>query len=456
MNNELQELFRLLRRNGVMPAGELLSQLQRVRPTMSRAFLANLLKKASQQIVRGGSGRRTSYALRRPIRQILPAIPVYAVDETGRVDVAGELVALEQGGFYYALPTRFPWPLEDGMQDGWFEGLPYMFDGMRPQGFLGRSFAAHHHVTLQIEADPTTWSDDDALYALSIYGGDTSGNFILGDQALRVFRQSQAQGTQLVTEYDTYDAYDEYVNSFAAGEFPKFTCFREYQGQHHHVIVKFSGDSSSPEVQRWADLLICEHLALEVLRETNHIRSSASRIIQNQQRTFLEVERFDRIGKFGRSAFCSWGAINGAMFGLDQLSWDVAAGKMLAAGLIDAANADSILTLYYFGKLIANSDMHSGNLAFQIDDQSEKPMFKVSPAYDMLPMLYAPVRGVELPRREFKPELPLLDNKAWRTAAVLATMFWERASEDQRVSDDFRRICKENLVILRNAIEQFS
>lgn len=90
----------------------------------------------------------------------------------------------------------------------------------------------------------------------------------------------------------------------------------------------------------------------------------------------------------------------------------------------------------------ANNDMHEGNLAF-------RPGLSLAPVYDMLPMAYAPMRGGELPRRDFHPSLPLpAEADAWKQAATAAIGFWESGSEDVRISDDFRRICDENRRIL--------
>ncbi len=33
------------------------------------------------------------------------------------------------------------WPVPDEARDGWWEGLPYPFYDMRPQGYMGRQFA---------------------------------------------------------------------------------------------------------------------------------------------------------------------------------------------------------------------------------------------------------------------------------------------------------------------------
>ncbi|MGK7521002.1 HipA domain-containing protein, partial [Salmonella enterica] len=55
-------------------------------------------------------------------------------------------------------------------------------------------------------------------------------------------------------------------------------------------------------------------------------------------------------------------------------------------GIIDAVAHQQIEKIWAFGRLIANSDMHAGNLSFYYSDA---PM-ALAPVYDMLPMAYAP------------------------------------------------------------------
>lgn len=51
---------------------------------------------------------------------------------------------------------------------------------------------------------------------------------------------------------------------------------------------------------------------------------------------------------------------------------------------------------------IANTDVHTGNLSFRPQAQLE-----LAPAYDMLPMLYAPLPNGEVPALTFEPPPPL-------------------------------------------------
>jgi hypothetical protein len=113
-------------------------------------------------------------------------------------------------------------------------------------------------------------------------------------------------------------------------------------------------------------------------------------------------------------------------------------------GLIGEAAERDIQRIWHFGQLIANTDMHDGNLAF-------RPGLALAPVYDMLPMHYAPVRGVELPERQFAPPLPLpAERDVWQEAARAAIGFWERAARDARISEAFRHTCSRNAQIVEN------
>ena len=101
--------------------------------------------------------------------------------------------------------------------------------------------------------------------------------------------------------------------------------------------------------------------------------------------------------------------------------------------------------LWHFGQLIGNTDMHDGNLSFQPTPNQAGPGLRLAPAYDVLPMLYAPVRGVELPPRTYAPKLPLpADQEAWHQAAQAASQFWALAAADARISAPFRATCESN------------
>jgi hypothetical protein len=71
---------------------------------------------------------------------------------------------------------------------------------------------------------------------------------------------------------------------------------------------------------------------------------------------------------------------------------------------------------------------------------------------DVLPMLYAPQRGVELPERTFAPDLPLpAERELWQQAADAAIDFWSRAATDTRISGGFRQTCALGAAAVRRA-----
>lgn len=421
-------------------AGELLKRLGISRPSLMRA-----IKELDGQVVSRGRARRTTYAARRAIRGKQEPLPLYSIDELGRAHELGILEPIYPAGCAMTLPAEFPWPRDDEMTYGWFRGLPYPLGDMRPQGFLGRNFAHQNAAILQVDEAVNRWSEDDVLYVLSVVGWDQPGNYILGEQSLRRFLAEQQQGPHFLTDQEITTVYPQralqalnfgVADSSAAGEFPKFTA-RRWRDKPTHVIVKFSGADSSPQEQRWADLLVCEHLALETISDTLHLKAAQSRIYQMDKRTFFEVDRFDRHGEFGRSGVCSWSELNAALFGQTG-GWSDGAEALLKASYISDETAQQIKLLEQFGRLIANSDMHDGNLAFL-------PDLSLAPAYDMLPMMYAPLRGVELVERKFQPALPLpKERSTWIQAAEAATVFWYRVESDQRISNSFRAIAKAN------------
>jgi hypothetical protein len=447
------DLLQILRLARVISGAELLLRLQKSRPTLSRATMMRMVKELGGQVVVRGAARRTSYAARRPLRGSGASIPLYRIDRKGRGEQVAMLDPIYPAGCALRYDQLFEWPLAPEMRDGWFPGLPYPLDDMRPQGFLGRNFARNYAELLQVGPDPQKWQEDDTLHVLSTLGADTAGNYILGEAAYRRHLETMQRGHALMAAEELQQDYMRQAaiameagvaGSSAGGEFPKFTAFREHDGARAHVIVKFSGNDSTPGTQRWSDLLVCEHLALEAVASHLALPAARSRICRYGQRTFLEVERFDRHGDFGRSPVCTWAALDAALFSMAGEGWNKAAARMLADRYIGADTHANINRLWHFGRLIANSDMHEGNLAF-VPGGTGKPPLELAPAYDMLPMLYAPVRGVELPQREFAPALPLPAERVdWLAAADAAIEFWSLAAADERIGAGFRATCRVN------------
>lgn len=434
---------------GAAAAADLASRLGVSVPTILR-----ILADRGDEIVRIGRTNKARYALRRPLRGVAKAVPLFRVDKQGRGHAHGVLDLIQPYGAVLDLGA-LGWPVDDAHRLGRWDGLPYPIYDMRPQGFLGRQLARRLGAEFGLADDPTSWSDDDIVDVLMRLGVDTVGNLILGERAYERWANSVTQPTAPISTSQVSRRYAELAadamalgipGSSAAGEFPKFTAARALpSARTPHVIVKFSGADRSATVQRWSDLLVCEHLALTTLANETSLPAATSRVLQAHGRTFLETERFDRHGQFGRSALVSLASLNECFLGSSEQSWPRLV-QRLATVIPGIPQVEAVATLWWFGRLIANSDMHTGNMSFTLEPQfGAAPSLEMAPAYDMLPMHYAPLAGGEVPTREFAPPLPLPTEKTqWRAACVAATSFWHSAATDQRISVAFRKICKVN------------
>ena len=444
----------VLARRAEVSAGDLATALDVSIPTLHR-----LLKEFGDRVVATGKARRTRYALRRELRGVAAPLPLYEIDSTGRAALRAHLALVHPQGSCMDLAGS-GWPVPDASRDGWWGGLPYPLNDMRPQGYMGRQFARAEHRALAVPANPHEWGDDDVAHVLSHRGSDVSGNLILGDRAFERWQAATVAPLDPFKPRAVAAAYARLAEhaigagvagSSAAGEFPKFSATRALGGSATpHVLVKFSGADRSAAVQRWADLLVAEHLALECVATLPGVASARSRIVTGAGRTFLEVERFDRHGFFGRSRLTSLATLDAALLGAGSSDWTALAMRFQALGLLAAEDVEHVNLVGWFGRLIANTDMHTGNLSFVPHGR-----LMLAPTYDMLPMLYAPLPGGELPTRSFEPALPLPPQRtAWLAACTAALVFWQRAAADARIGAAFRRVCTANATRLQQVAER--
>lgn len=422
---------------------------------VSEASALRFLHEVAPTVLQAGQARRRRYAARRALRGSLAAMPLYAISDTGQANQAGELSLLQPQGSHLALDGKV-WPLPAESVDGWWGGLPYPLVDMRPQGFMGRQLAAQVHEPLGISADPCQWSNDDVVLVMLHHGADLPGNLVLGERALRMWQQQRAADATPLAEHELAQAYptlatralsEGSLGSSAGGEFPKFTALRHGPAGSGtpHVIVKFSGSGGSVAEQRWADLLLCEHHAARALATIEGQAVARTRILQSAGRTFLEVERFDRVGRWGRKPLLSLAMADAGLIGAQTSEWPALVQRLQALKLCDEHTWVAAAQRWWFGRLIANADMHTGNLSLQPhtpDSQaSAPPQLRLAPSYDMLPMLHAPLPGGELPLRVFKPPSPMPGAQThWQTAAHAARKFWAAVAQDGRVSAGFRSL----------------
>ena len=418
------------------------------------------MQSAKDAVVSIGRARRTRYALARSVRGLAFRLPVYCVDETGRPSNLGRLRPLEPEGCLFELLTENHWPQDTRTRDGLFPGLPYFISDARPQGFLGRSLARQYATSLRVPENPNHWSDDDILVAAALVGHDWPGNLIVGEASLENFQRQRAVPAMGLGENDRAIAYSsralaalagEVPGSSAGGEFAKFTATVHTPDGVRHVIVKFSPADASAAARRWADLLIAEHHACVTLPEID-VEAAPSQLLTADGRYFLEVERFDRVNELGRRAVVTLAAIEPALLGLGEPHWEMSAAALNARDWLSTEDVSRVARLALFGRFIGNSDMHNGNLAFFVANQR----FTLAPAYDMLPMSFAPTRTGELIERPLLPlPPPPAHESEWRVALAGALQYWTTVASDPRVSADFRTICNSSRAQLLALSQRF-
>jgi len=312
---------------------------------------------------------------------------------------------------------------------------------------MGRNFA-QLHPELQLPQDPRHWSDDDMLRALALRGEDLPGNLLVGNASLERFH-TLGQRLARAASADDYPALarsalqGQLPGSSAGGEQPKFCCVT----QGRSVIVKFSSSGDSPADQRTRDLLRCEHLALRVLAQAG-LPAAPTQVFERAGRVFLESERFDRCAPWqdtpadappGRIGMVSLMVYDAQYVG-EVDNWAATAERMQARALLTAEDAGTLRLLEAYGRLIGNTDRHYGNISLVLVEDD----WRLSPSYDMLPMLYMPIAGElvaqELGLARMAPTAATLD--VWREARGLARGFWSAAALDDRISGDFRAMAQ--------------
>ncbi len=428
---------------GPKKAPELQRQLGVSQPTLSRVTAR---ARSAGRIAVLGRGRSTRYALLRSIRGLPPELPIYRISRLGQAQQVGSLYTLEPHRLWFSSDITTGAGTE-------FDALPWFLADLRPRGFVG-TLLAGDWPELGLPPHPEDWSTEQALLAMARRGDDAAGDLIVGDESLA--RWQAAAQIQPIPPANRLLRYGDRVADLLAGrgampwvggEQPKFSAVvASGPDAPAHVIVKFSGSRGSAAGRRWANLLLAEHLATEVLREHGHL-AAVTNFLQNEKRSYLEIQRFDRNGLRGRLGMVSLQALDEAFAG-EGRGWSDSVAALLRAQRISSEDARELRWRAAFAALIGNTDMHQGNVAFM---SSERGTLRLAPVYDMLPMIYAPL-GEELPTREFSLPVPspaFVDQ--WSSAVPAATSFWQRLAEDARASLDMRSIARANAAMLRGA-----
>lgn len=412
------DTLRLHLAKGPLTAKKIADYMEVSQPTVSRTIAV-----LGDEVLRFGAGPSIQYTLRDTTRGF-GAIPVHRVAADGTLHRLGVLVPVRPEGFVMREE-------EGGARHS--HGLPWWLMDMCPQGFLGRAYAERHAATLGLPPRLSEWSDAHMLRALIAHGHDVVGNLLLGDLARQRFLEAPPPASVDPADYPRYAEIAErgdLPGSSAGGEQPKFAAFAE-----RHVLVKFTAANGNPVSCRWRDLLAVEHLAAQVLRAAG-VPAADSRLLDIGGRRFLEVDRFDRVGAFGRRAVYSLAALEAEYVGDARAPWPVLTRKLASQGVITAQASERSALLYAFGTLIGNTDMHNGNLSFVAD--GGRP-YDLAPAYDMLAMGFAPRASGALPDRLPPLRLhPEVSAQAWRCALELADLLLNAMRAEARLSADWQ------------------
>jgi hypothetical protein len=405
---------------GPQSRAELQRTLDVSQPTLSR-----MLRMQEERFVTVGKPNSPRYALRSG-----HSWPIFEVNTDGNIQELGELTAVE--------PSHFV------IENNLFADLPYFLSDMRPSGFLGR-LVPTLHPELTLPGDIRTWNAHTTLKYLSHAGFSPPGNLLVGEIAVQRFLHTER--ISRATSRNRYTAIADDIlgigipGSSAAGEQPKFLVTNE---DGVHLIVKFSPPLNESVGERMSDILVCEHIAMTLLQQSG-IASAKTRVFRSGERTFLEVERFDRVGLTGRRGVLSLGALDFEFVG-GSSCWSDAVEKLLHQKKVLPKWHQHVRFLELFGHLIANSDMHMFNLSFLSEHGTR--ILELAPVYDMCPMSYAP-RANQLIPHQFRPPIPRKnDQQIWSTALPLALRFWKEVASDGLISERFQKIAKENICIL--------
>jgi len=402
---------------------------------LNQVAVSRQLRGMGDSAIKLPNGRSPRYALTRNAFGGDDKLFLVMVDAHGNTVLAAYIRPLAHGGFFVAAETGMPSVLLGENGDGLYDDLPYFLDDLGPQGFLGRQIAEEMaSQSDDFPPDPRHWNASHIGRYLISNGDDLPGNFKFGQQALWRVRRKP-----VVCSAQDYPALADSVmsgvipGSSAGGEQPKFTAF--CGDRFAHVIVKFSPKGNNAVARRWRDILITEYHATKAIH-TQDFPAAETQLIEMGGRLFLQSQRFDRSGEYGRMPMLSLQSVDAEFTGLGS-DWPRVMVALARRDLVSWQHVYDADFLWAFGRLINNTDMHLGNLSLAI----EGSVFRLLPVYDMCSMGFAPKSGGEVTPYDFiAPEISGENFSEEMVSSIMkmAHDFWERVAGDERISDEFR------------------
>jgi HipA-like C-terminal domain len=344
----------------------------------SQSSISLAIKALGDRVHRIGAARSTRYALKKDILGLASQQKLRWLGEGGTGFALAHFTYLAGDWLHVVCQAS------DGRSREWLsQQLPWFLSTLRPQGYLGRKLA---RWLPHLPSDPEQWSLAQLLHCLT-HISDSIGAVSLLSISTRPARPRITALAQRDAQFDAWaseDAAQLSAGSSAAGEQPKFVA--NVLGQ--ACIVKFTPPHGTPFGQRWRALLMLEKLALDIL-QSHAIPSARSEMVQTQCRTYLQSARFDRDAEHGARHIVAIAALHSEFVKGDWANWVSTSEVLVQKGLITQQELQLVATIFAFGHYIGNTDMHSGNLSFFVDDVIT-PKIRLAPVYDMLPMMWKP------------------------------------------------------------------
>lgn len=438
-----EQVAALLLSNGAMTVAQLRAATGKSQPSISLA-----ISSLEGRVCKLGAARSTRYALTQPILGLPASQPITLTTEQGQLLDFGDLTFLQGQQTHVRAAPGTQWLTDKNK-------LPWFLEPLRPQGFLGRQLV---RLAPHLPADPDAWNAEQVLYMAALHAGDPPGAFSLGPVMGRLISDAPSNHVDRATYYDAMArgiSSTLPAASSAGGEQPKFvTEIASTATNSQHLIVKFSPPRGTPFGERWHDLLHLEHLAMTVLG-AHGVAVATTRVIESKERTYLESERFDRIGIEGKRHVVAATSVHDEFVKTPRQNWVATCAALVAQKLLSLNDLQSVARQHFFGQYIGNTDMHFGNLSFFVDDVV-KPHFTVAPAYDMLPMMWRPgVHSGELDASPVRPQYQLAGYAAEASAArEWAIDYWERATQLAPLSSALRQASSTNVKRLKGNFSQ--
>lgn len=420
-------LLNYLLQNGAATSAQIQQAIKKSQATVSR-----LLGAMPERVFALGRGRAARYAASQNIGEAAANQPIWLIDETGQARRIGTLNLLAKGQVHIQA---------DKVDDLHESGLPWYLSPLRAQGFLGRLLA--QRLSLQgLAPEPEAW-DLRAVLIAALRLHDAPGAIVIGHDNAHAHPggpKLPSAGARLKSALDALAsdvARTLPAGSSAGGEQPKFLVLMQ---DGRHLLVKFSPPHGTPFGKRWGDLLQAEQLCSEVLARHGHAAAKCQ-LLRSGTRSYLLSERFDRVAEKGRRHVVALGAVHAAFVPGSYSGWAASCEALARQGRLSEQDAQEAGFRLQFGRLIGNTDMHSGNLGLFAQGASllemAKGRFAIAPSYDMLPMRWRP-----------DPTTGALDYdtfdaseiRASQTARVAAQDFWTTLARHPDVSSPLRNV----------------